>query len=754
MRDKPAFTCVYIVYWLSLLAGPFAGADPVADAVDGVSLDQYETYQIDIENMGLGLYGGPEYNQGYRNRDAWTGGATLGNEETRLYLVDQFAALGLDVTLQGLYENVIGELPGVQTPEIVYIVCGHFDTTSNGERPGGDDNASGTAGVLEAARVLSQYRFNSTLRFIGFNAEEDWMKGSNDYVDNLLVPNNENVAGVINLDMILRPAWDRVPDEPADLDISTGNTASCFAWVAAFMDAAGIYAPSLVFDPATPQTAYGYAGDQGPFISAGYPAFMAIENTAPEVWSGLSNEYYHAAEDASDGLANDPASPSGVTYDYGFATDVVRATVATLAEAADPAYRFAPDFRQYQLVPATRAADVEFFTLAGGSYLALANSGNDSTNEIDSMIYKWDGTGFADYQAIPTRGAADWEFFTIADECYLAVANSGSDLTHNVDSIVYRWDGTRFAEFQSIPTHGAADWEFFTVGEESYLAVANMHDGTTYATRSRIYKWDGTSFTEFQWMPTLGASDWESFTIDEEVYLIVANRQTDTAHDTHSIIYRWDGESFTEFQSLRTPGATACEPFAIDDDMYLAVANAYDGSTPDIDSTIYRWSGKRFDEFQSIRTHGASDWEFFATENDVYLAVANAEAGPGHNADSKVYRWNGTHFVEFVPLPVARAVAWKFFTVQGNHYLAAAGSTTDSSAGAALAIFRYDRPGIANLDGDSDVDLRDYALFAAAWGARKGQPEWKDNCDVSLPADGLIDARDLRIFTENWLQGK
>ncbi|MBN2132180.1 MAG: M28 family peptidase [Sedimentisphaerales bacterium] len=754
MGDKPTFPCVCIVCFLSLMVGPFVRADLVSDAVDGVSLDQYETYQLDIESMGLGLYGGPQYNQGYRNRDAWTGGATLGNEETRLYLVDQFAALGLDVTLQGLYENVVGELPGVRTPEIVYIVCGHFDTTSNGERPGGDDNASGTAGVLEAARVLSQYRFNSTLRFIGFNAEEDWMKGSNDYVDNVLVPNRENVAGVVNLDMILRPAWDRVPDEPADLDISTGNTASCFAWVAAFMDASGVYAPSLVFDPASPQTAYGYAGDQGPFISAGYPAFMAIENTAPEVWSGLSNEYYHDAEDASDGLANDPTSPSGVTYDYGFATDVVRATVATLAEAAEPAYRFAPDFRPNQIVPATRAAGMEFFTLAGDSYLALANSGNDSTNEIDSMIYRWDGTGFADFQAIPTLGAADWEFFVIGDERYLAVANSRDDLTHNVDSIVYRWDGVRFIEYQAIPTRGAADWEFFTVGGEYYLAVANMHDDTTYATRSHIYKWDGTRFTEYQSVPTLGASDWECFTVGEEVYLAVANRQTDTAYDAYSIIYRWDGESFTEFQSLRTPGAAACESFTIDDDVYLAVANAYDGSTPDIDSTIYRWNGERFDGFQSVRTHGASDWEFFAAENDVYLAVANAEAGPDRDGESRVYRWNGTDFVEFVSLPVPGAVAWEFFTVAGNHYLAAASSTADPSGGAASAIYQYHRPGIADLDGDDDVDLRDYALFAAAWRAHKGQGEYKDACDISLPSDGLVDARDLRIFTENWLQGK
>jgi len=748
MGKTKTFTCVCIAYSLSLTAGPFVHADLVFDAVNGVSLDQYESYQVDIENMGLGLYGGHAYNQGYRNRDAWTGGATLGNEETRLYLIDQFSALGLDVSIQGLYENIVGELPGVETPETIYIVCGHFDTTSNGERPGGDDNASGTAGVLEAARVLSQYRFNSTLRFIGFNAEEDWMKGSEDYVDSVLVPTNENVAGVINLDMILRPAWDGVRDEPADLDIATGNTAACFAWVAAFMDAASIYAPSLLIDPAAPLTAYWYAGDQGPFISAGYPAFMAIENTAAEVWSGLSNEYYHDAEDASDRLANDPGSPSGVTYDYGFAADVVRTSVATLAAAAEPAYRSASDFRQYQLVPTNGAVDVEFFTIGSNNYLALANSGDDSAHETDSMVYKWDGTCFADYQAIPTSGAADWEFFTIGGDYYLAVANGRSDLTHNVDSIVYRWDGTRFAEYQSIPTSGAADWEFFTLGSEHYLAIANMYDGSTYSADSQIYTWDGASFSEFQSIPTYGASDWEFFIVGDEAYLVVANRQTDAAYNISSIIYKWDGASFAEFQGVPSHGAVAWESFIIDDEIYLALANAYDGSTPDIDSTVYKWNGEGFDDFQSIPTHGATDWEFFTADGDSHLVVAN------RSGESRVYQWNGSRFVEFATLPAAEASDWEFFTVGGNHYLAAAGTSPGTIDGAASAIYQYYRPGIASFDGDGDVDLHDYALFAAAWRARKGQPGWKERCDISLPADSSIDARDLRAFTENWLQGK
>ena len=59
---------------------------------------------------------------------------------------------------------------------------------------------------------------------------------------------------------------------------------------------------------------------------------MVIENSLPDFWD--ANAHYHTFEDASDRLANDSGSPSGVTYDYAFATDVTRTTVALIAQEA------------------------------------------------------------------------------------------------------------------------------------------------------------------------------------------------------------------------------------------------------------------------------------------------------------------------------------------------------------------------------------------------------------------------------------
>jgi hypothetical protein len=328
---KPVVLIGLLVTLFLSVAEP-TSANTIPNLVSQVSQSQYQTYQQNIENSGLGLYNS-SYNQGYRNRDGWAGGGSLGNQEAGLYLANEFTNMGLDVTIQGNYSNVVAELKGKTTDNKIYIVGAHYDTAGTGERPGGDDNASGTAGVLEAARVLSQYNFESTIRFIGFNAEEDWMRGSQDYIDNVVTANNENIAGMINLDMILRPAWDNDPTQPEDLDLGTSNTALCLEWANTFITAAHTYAPSLYIDSSTPYTNYWLASDQGPFIEAGFPAFVVSENTTGEIWTG-SNAYYHSSEDASDGLANNPLSPSGVTYDYVFATDIVRTTVAMLAEEA------------------------------------------------------------------------------------------------------------------------------------------------------------------------------------------------------------------------------------------------------------------------------------------------------------------------------------------------------------------------------------------------------------------------------------
>jgi hypothetical protein len=335
---------------LAAFSMPCYGQITPWNPVNQVSQSQYTAYQLSLQNMGLGLYGGPSYDQGYRNRynAAGTASASLGFKEARLFLKDQFTAMGLAVSEQSSYSNIVAELKGTENPEQVYIISGHYDHPANNtDVPGGDDNASGTASVLEAARVLSQYQFKSTIRFIAWGGEEGWMQGSWDYVRNVVKKNSDpahqSVAGVLNMDMILRPGWDSQPDHVKDLDLGTRwEKPGCLDWANQFRNSAATYAPELIVNPIThgSESAYyeWYASDQGPFMKMEdgflYPSLAIAENTADEIWYKGVNAYYHTFNDASDRLANDPNNGSGITYDYDFATNVTRAAVGTIASVA------------------------------------------------------------------------------------------------------------------------------------------------------------------------------------------------------------------------------------------------------------------------------------------------------------------------------------------------------------------------------------------------------------------------------------
>lgn len=129
--------------------------------------------------------------------------------EAQNWIAEKFESYGLSVEIQDFpttsYEssdNVIATLTGKLYPDEYVVIGGHYDSYSFwGSAPGADDNASGTAGVLEAARVLSQYEFDRTIIFCAFGAEEIGLVGSDAYV-RMCKLKGMNILGYYNLDMI------------------------------------------------------------------------------------------------------------------------------------------------------------------------------------------------------------------------------------------------------------------------------------------------------------------------------------------------------------------------------------------------------------------------------------------------------------------------------------------------------------------------------------------------------------------------
>jgi hypothetical protein len=113
--------------------------------------------------------------------------------------------------------NVIGVLPGTD-PKLkneTIVIGAHYDhlgmggegsgslSEKTGIHHGADDNASGVAGLIELARMLSSQKLRRTVVFIAFSGEEEGLIGSNYYVNHPVVPLANTVA-MLNMDMIGR----------------------------------------------------------------------------------------------------------------------------------------------------------------------------------------------------------------------------------------------------------------------------------------------------------------------------------------------------------------------------------------------------------------------------------------------------------------------------------------------------------------------------------------------------------------------
>lgn len=175
--------------------------------------------------------------------------------------------------------NLIGTLDGQPGKDGVFLVTAHYDATgarTNGwhgwdqAAPGGDDNGSGVAAVLEAARLAAlddPYPFR--LQFILFDGEELGLLGSHALADSMGragVP----VLGVLNMDMVgYNPRAD-------SLVVMTNRASSLLA---AYIRGTEALAPQPEFQLAQEVNNLSYS-DHSPFWDNGYPAILLIENVA------------------------------------------------------------------------------------------------------------------------------------------------------------------------------------------------------------------------------------------------------------------------------------------------------------------------------------------------------------------------------------------------------------------------------------------------------------------------------------------
>jgi hypothetical protein len=168
-------------------------------ATDRKAVDiQQIVNQVDSNNLHANLLGIPFPR--YFNNDA--ANVSLTKNYLESFLIQQnLPVYRQDFAYSGGYtaHNIHARQSGYVSDTNTYIIDAHFDGVA--QTPGADDNGSGVAGVMEAARILSNYHFENTIRYIGFDLEELGTVGSQRYIQNG-IPSYERTKGVVNFEMI------------------------------------------------------------------------------------------------------------------------------------------------------------------------------------------------------------------------------------------------------------------------------------------------------------------------------------------------------------------------------------------------------------------------------------------------------------------------------------------------------------------------------------------------------------------------
>lgn len=233
------------------------------------------------------------------------------------------------------WNNIIVELPGADSPAQVLIIGAHFDAVPG--TPGADDNGSGTAALLELARVLKDVPMKRTVRLIFFNLEEIGLRGSTEYVRAhraRFQSGEEELIGMVSLEMLGYfsddPESQRSPVPPIPgvfeppsvgdfIAIATVRKHQQFSQRLASEMANAEPALTVLaadFFPVAPADLL--RSDHAPFMMAGLPAVILTDT------SEFRNPHYHKPTDTID------------TLDHARFTMVVRAVAGAVHAIAEP----------------------------------------------------------------------------------------------------------------------------------------------------------------------------------------------------------------------------------------------------------------------------------------------------------------------------------------------------------------------------------------------------------------------------------
>jgi len=272
---------IYIVLFSVTNSFLFAQNPIVQNIVDHVNLDSLVSWVNKLSGQVPVVVNGQQQTIATRQHQ------TLGNEIAFQYLKTELMRYGytidsLEFNLNG--KNLYALKYGTKHPNYWWMLGAHYDDLPlTAIAPGADDNASGCATVLEAARLFASIDFPYTIALALWDEEEPGLFGSRAHAERI-GSNNETLLGYINLDMI---AWDSNNDYIADIHTRPIKHSQAMTEKAVFCnDTYNIKLNLNVVDPGV------YNSDQKPFWDNNQAAIAINEHYSHDL-----NPHMHTQND-------------------------------------------------------------------------------------------------------------------------------------------------------------------------------------------------------------------------------------------------------------------------------------------------------------------------------------------------------------------------------------------------------------------------------------------------------------------------
>jgi hypothetical protein len=245
--------------------------------------------------------------------------------------------------------NVFAVLKGTTNPDRIYVVSGHYDSMcanpADGkcDAPGANDDASGTAAVIEMARVMSKYKFDATIIFMAVAGEEQGLLGAAYFAEQAKQKNwdieamftNDIIGGVTTMKNSpdrnsVRVFSEGVPSNETEQEAITrrgvgGENDSPSRQLARYIkETAEIYSPKFSVKMIYRRDRYLRGGDHIPFLERG---FTAVRFTEP------NEDYDHQHQNVR--TENGKFYGDTIEYvDFEYVANVTRINIASLARMA------------------------------------------------------------------------------------------------------------------------------------------------------------------------------------------------------------------------------------------------------------------------------------------------------------------------------------------------------------------------------------------------------------------------------------